>query len=70
MLAAVLGFFIQSDQIKHFTIQKKKKYQFRDFPGTSPAGGMGSIPGQGTKIPQAVWRAPPPPPKKKKNDWF
>ena len=35
---------------------------FRDFPGspvvkTSPsnAGGAGSIPGQGTKIPQASW---------------
>ena len=51
---------------REFTVYFFKKVSFREFSGGSVVRtwcfhcrGPGSIPGQGTKIPQAAWHAPP-----------
>ena len=44
---------------RNLKTEKKKKKEIQEFPRlglcTSTARGLGLIPGQGTKIPQAVW---------------
>ena len=37
------------------TLEKVKRWEFPGGPDTSPAGGMGSVPGWGTRILHAMW---------------
>ena len=75
-LSSYLQNFLMSETNISLFVKKKKKHPTKTRTSlvvqwlrlqASTAGGMGSIPGQGTKIPHAAWHSQPPPTHRLKN---